>query len=107
MLATLSVPWMCEMSKHSMRAGASGRLSASCNASWIAFDEGFSTRNRASKLCFALVSTRSSSCFFCPRCGVRISTLRWRFSPSSSSSASRSSKSTGTWISAGMYCWSR
>ncbi len=30
MLATLSVPWMCEMSKHSMRAGASGRFSASC-----------------------------------------------------------------------------
>ena len=27
MLATLSVPWMCEMSKHSMRAGGSGSAS--------------------------------------------------------------------------------
>ena len=42
----------------------------------MAFDDGFSTRKRASKLCLALVSTRSSSAFFCPRCGVRISTLR-------------------------------
>ena len=39
--------------------------------------------------------------FFWPRCGVWISTLRPRFSESSSSSASRSSNSTGTWMAAG------
>ena len=61
----------------------------------MARELGFSTRKRASKLCLALVSTSPSSAFFCPRCGVRISTLRWRFSLSSSSSASRSSNSTG------------
>src|ERR1035441_3270580 len=71
MLATLSVPWMWEMSKHSMRAGGAGRFSASSSACWMAFDEGFSTRNRASKLCLALVSTRSSMAFFCPRSGRR------------------------------------
>ncbi len=64
----------------------------------MAREDGFITRKRASKLCLALVSTRSSSAFFWPRCGVWISTLRPRFSESSSSSASRSSKSTGTWI---------
>ena len=37
----------------------------------MTLDEGFSTRNRASKLCFALVSTKSSRCFFWPRWGVR------------------------------------
>ena len=31
--ATVSAPWICEMSKHSMRRGSSGTPSASCNAS--------------------------------------------------------------------------
>ena len=52
----------------------------------MALEDGFITRKRASKLCLALVSTRSSMAFFCPRCGVWISTLRLRFSESSSSS---------------------
>ena len=30
MEATVSAPWMCEMSKHSMRRGSSSRVSASC-----------------------------------------------------------------------------
>ena len=42
----------------------------------MAADEGFSTRKRASKLCFALVCARFSMAFFWPRCGVWISTLR-------------------------------
>ena len=29
MEATVSAPWMCEMSKHSMRVGSSGSMSAS------------------------------------------------------------------------------
>ena len=69
MLATLSVPWMCEMSKHSMRRGASGRFRASCSASLIASDDGFITRNRWSKLFLAFASTSSIMAFFSPRCG--------------------------------------
>ena len=48
-------------------------------------------RNRASKLCFAFVSTSETMAFFWPRCGVSISTLRPRFSDKNSSSSSRSS----------------
>ena len=33
MEATVSAPWMWEMSKHSMRVGGSARVSASCRAS--------------------------------------------------------------------------
>ena len=57
MLATLSVPWMCEMSKHSMRVGGSGRREQILQAlPESPSTDGFSTRKRASKLCFALVS---------------------------------------------------
>ena len=69
------------MSKHSMRDGASGRFERRPAAPpGSRASDGFSTRKRASKLCLALVSTSPSSAFFWPRCGVRISTLRLRFS---------------------------
>ena len=43
-------------------------------------DDGFRTRKRPSKLCFAFVCARFSMAFFCPRFGVWISTLRFFFS---------------------------
>ena len=46
MEATVSAPWMCEMSKHSIRRGSSGSISASCRASWMALAFGFITRKR-------------------------------------------------------------
>ena len=52
----------------------------------------------------AAEATSSSSAFFWPRCGVWISTFRPRFSESNSSSNSRSSNSTGRWMTAGTGC---
>src|SRR5579884_645270 len=94
--ATVSVPWMWEMSKLSMRFGSSARLSAFCRASAMARELGLRTRKRCSKECAALFFTRSSRARFWPRCGVRISTLWPARSPRISSSTSLSSKSSGT-----------
>ena len=46
MEATVSAPWMWEMSKHSMRRGSSGSVNKSCSASSITLREGCSTRKR-------------------------------------------------------------
>ena len=64
MLATLSVPEMWEISKHSMRRGGSGRPSASSSASEMALEVGFNTRKRCSKLCRALEPTKRQQGLF-------------------------------------------
>ena len=74
--ATVSAPWMCEMSKHSMRRGSSGSISASASASWMALREGSSTRKRWVYDCLAFCPARSTSERFSPRCGTTIS-MRW------------------------------
>ena len=57
-----------------MRFGGAGKVSADSSASAMAFELGFSTRNRCTKECCAFFSTSSRNACFCPRCGFRIST---------------------------------
>jgi len=105
--ATVSVPWMCEMSKHSIRRGSFSSVSASCNAAWIAFMFGCSTRKRWSYDCFAFRHDRSTNDRFSPRCGASTSIRCPVRSVSNSPSTARSAKSTGTKIVRGTYALPR
>ena len=82
MLATLSVPCMCEMSKHSMRVGALGQVQRVLQRLLDGFRGWLQHAEAGVEAVFGVgLRPASSMAFFWPRCGVWISTLRWpRFS---------------------------
>ena len=92
---TTSVPWVCEMSKHSMRRGGSARPKASAISSSARFRVVRSEARLAACCCrdsSALRSTVSRRVRLSPRTGTRTSTR----APRIPSSRATSSGSAGT-----------
>ena len=93
--ATVSLPWMVEISKQSMRRGSFGRRRAACNTSSASKLAVALASNRVRYASAALRSANSISPFLSPRCGMTMRTLRAALAASQSSSSGCSASSTG------------
>ena len=99
--ATVSLPWIVEMSKHSMRRGMAGSASTLRSVSSASKCAAVISLKRVRYDSSALRVARSTSARFSPRCGTTILMRRPARDESHASMASQSSISSGRWISVG------
>ena len=99
--ATVSLPWIVEMSKQSMRRGTPGSSSTTRSVSSASKFAAMFSLKRVRYDSSALRVASSTSAFLSPRCGTRILTRRPARDDNQSSIASQSSISTGRFTSAG------